>query len=47
MGRRSLTEEDDTMFLLSPPSGGAVRRPKRGVVLKEAENELRVMVERT
>ena len=27
MRRWSLTEEGNTMFLLSPPSGDAVRRP--------------------
>ena len=45
MRRGSLTEEGNTMSLLSPPSGGAVGRSNGGV--KEAEKELNVMVEGT
>jgi len=45
MRRGSLTEEGNTISLLSPPSGGAVARSNGGA--KEAEKELNVMVEGT
>ncbi len=43
MRRGSLTEEGNPMFLLSPASGDAGRRPLG--VLKEAGNELSIMAE--
>jgi hypothetical protein len=45
MLRGSLTEEGEAMSLLSSSSGGAVGDIR--VVLKEAENELNVVVEQT
>jgi len=45
MRRESLTEEGNTMSLLSPPSGDAVGRSNGGA--KEAEKESNVIVEGT